>query len=75
MAERRKPMQGSVENFFKVLDEAKRTYANLNFELTFKKYYRMLVEVDGKTVFDIKGNETNILFDNAATKLLNFLRS
>lgn len=75
MVERRKQMQGSIDNFFKVFDEVRRIYANVDFKLNYTKFYRMEISVDGKTIFDLRGNETNMLFDNAASKLLSFLRS
>ena len=68
-------MQGSIDNFFKVFDEVRRIYANVDFKLNYTKFYRMEIAVDGKTIFDLRGNETNMLFDNAASKLLSFLRS
>ena len=74
MAERRKLMQGAVENFFKAFDEIKRRYNNVELKLDYKGYWIMELLVDNKVIFNLKGNDTNILFDNAASKLLNFLR-
>ena len=74
MAERRKLMQGAVENFFKAFDEIKRRYNNVELKLDYKGYWIMELLVDNKVIFNLKGNDTNILFDNASSKLLNFLR-
>ena len=74
MAERRKPMQGAVENFFKAFDEIKRRYNNVELKLEYKGYWIMELLVDNKVIFNLKGNDTNILFDNGSSKLLNFLR-
>lgn len=67
-------MQGAVENFFKAFDEIKRRYNNVELKLDYKGYWIMELLVDNKVIFNLKGNDTNILFDNAASKLLNFLR-
>ena len=67
-------MQGSVENFFKVFDEAKRVFLNVNFTLTYTTFYRLLLETNGKTILDLRGSDTNMLFDNAAHMLLNQIR-
>lgn len=67
-------MQGAIENFFKVFDEAKRVFLNVNFTLTYTTFYRMLIEANGKTILDLRGSDTNILFDNASHMLLNHLR-
>ena len=68
-------MQGAVENFYKVFDEVKRTYANVELKMTYKSFWVMELFIDNKLLFNLKGNDTNILFDNASSKLLNFLRS
>ena len=67
-------MQGSVENFYKAFDELKRRYVNTELKLNYKSYWTMEVIVDNKLIFNLKGNDTSILFDNASSKLLNFLR-
>ena len=68
-------MQGSVENFYKAFDELKRRYANVELKLNYRNYWAMEIFVDNKIVFNLKGNDTNILFENASSKLLNFLRN
>lgn len=68
-------MQGSVENFYKAFDELRRRYANVELKLNYRNYWVMELFVDNKIVFNLKGNETNILFENASGKLLNFLRN
>lgn len=68
-------MQGSVENFYKAFDEFKRRYVNVELKLNYKNYWVMELFVDNKIVFNLKGNDTNILFENASGKLLNFLRN
>ena len=68
-------MQGSVENFFKCFDELKRRYASCELKMDYKHYWVIEILVDGKVLFNLKGNDTGILFDNAASKLLNFLRN
>lgn len=67
-------MQGSVENFYKAFDELKRRYVNAELKLNYKSYWTMEVIIDNKLIFNLKGNDTGILFDNASGKLLNFLR-
>ena len=68
-------MQGSVENFFKYFDELKRRYASCELKMNYKSFWVMEILIDGKVLFNQKGNDTGILFDNAASKLLNFLRN
>ena len=68
-------MQGSVENFYKAFDELRRRYANVELKLNYRNYWVMELFVDNKIVFNLKVNETNILFENASSKLLNFLRN
>ena len=67
-------MQGSVENFYKAFDELRRRHVNVELKLNYKTYWTMELLVDNKLIFNLKGNDTSILFDNAASKLLNFLR-
>ena len=67
-------MQGSVETFFKAFDELKRKYANVELRFSYKTYWILELLVDNKLIFNLKGQDTGILFDNASTKLLNFLR-
>lgn len=67
-------MQGAVENFYKVFDELRRRHVNVEFKLNYKTYWIMELLVDNNVIFNLKGNDTSILFDNAASKLLNFLR-
>lgn len=67
-------MQGSVENFYKAFDELKRRHVNIELSLNYRTYWVIELLVDGKVIFNLKGNDTNILFDNAASKLLTFLR-
>ena len=67
-------MQGSIENFFKVFDEAKRKYDNIRFTSSYVTYWRLTLEINNKTVFDLRGNETNSVFDNAAHKLFEYMR-
>lgn len=67
-------MQGSVENFYKAFDELKRRYNNVELKLNYRNYWVMEFLVDNKLIFNLKGNDTGILFDNASSKLLNFLR-
>lgn len=67
-------MQGSIETFFKCFDELKRTHTNVDFNLSYKTYWMLEVSANGKLLFNLKGQDTNILFDNAATKLFNYLR-
>ena len=67
-------MQGSVENFYKAFDELKRRYVNAELKLNYRNYWVMELLVDNKLIFNLKGNDTGILFDNASSKLLNFLR-
>lgn len=68
-------MQGSVENFFKVFDELKRRHVNVDLKITYKTFWVIEILINNKAILNLKGNETNILFDNASTKLLNYLRS
>ena len=68
-------MQGSVENFFKCFDELKRRYVSCELKMNYKSFWVMEILIDGKVLFNLKGNDTSILFDNAASKLLNFLRN
>lgn len=67
-------MQGSVENFYKAFDELKRRCTNVELKLNYRNYWVMELLVDNKLIFNLKGNDTGILFDNASSKLLNFLR-
>ena len=67
-------MQGAIENFFKVFDEARRQYANIKYELTYETIWRMQMTCNGKLVFDLRQLDTNMLFDNAAHKLLAYIR-
>ena len=67
-------MQGSVETFFKIFDELKRSRANVDFSLIYKTFWILEVSANGKLIFNIKGQDTNSLFDLAATKLFNYLR-
>ena len=67
-------MQGSVENFYKAFDELKIRYTNVELKLNYRNYWVMELLVDNKLIFNLKGNDTGILFDNASSKLLNFLR-
>lgn len=68
-------MQGSVENFFKVFDEIRRRHVNVDLKITYKTFWVVEITINNKTILNLKGNDTNILFDNAANKLLNYLRS
>ena len=75
MAERRKMMQGSVENFFKVFDEVRRRNVNVDLKILYKTFWIIEININNKTVLNLKGQDTNILYDNAASKLLQYLRS
>lgn len=67
-------MQGCVENFFKCFEELKRRYANCELKMDFKHFWVMEVFADNKIIFNLKGNDTNMLFENAASKLFQFLK-
>lgn len=67
-------MQGSVETFFKAFDELKRTHTNIELNFTYKTYYVLELIINNKVLFNLKGQDTGILFDNAAAKLVNYLR-
>ena len=68
-------MQGSVDNFFKAFDELKRKHNNVEMNLRYTSFWMLEILISGKVIMNIKGNETNKVFDIAAGKLLNFLRS
>ena len=74
MAERRKLIQGAVENFFKVFDELKRRHVNVKLNLNYTSFWVCEIFVDNKLVLNYKGNDTNIFFDNISSKLLMYLR-
>jgi len=68
-------MQGSVENFFKCFDEVKRRYVNCELKCNYRHFWVIELIIDDKVIFNLKGNDTSILFDNAASKILQFLRA
>lgn len=67
-------MSGSIDNFFKAFDEAKLRYKNIKYALLYDTYWHMSLEINDKVLFDIRGMETETIFNTAAHKLLEYIR-
>lgn len=67
-------MKAGVESFYKVFDEFKKRYSSVNLEITYKTFWTITVEGNGKTFLSLKGMSSDVLFNNAAVKLLNTMK-
>lgn len=74
MDERRKKMQGGVENFFKIFNAMKKYYPSLKMELNYNLYWDITVYLNEDQVIGYKGADMSMLFHNASLKLLDLYK-